>query len=88
MKTIRTGDEALLIYPEGDCDYVWVLELCYDHATVKIPGSAENPFRGSTIRKVPLEDIGIGVDDELQPIFDSERDNRRWAKMMAGSDES
>lgn len=61
-RAIGAGDEALLVYPAGDCDQVTILSLTPTVATVRLPD-------GRTYRTVP-EDIGIGVDDELKPRYD------------------
>jgi len=59
---IRTGDEVLYIYPEGDTDYVTILALRPDYVAVKLPN-------GKRIVVLP-EDIGIGVDDDIVPVWD------------------
>jgi hypothetical protein len=35
--TFAPGDIALLIYPEGDCDYVTVVEVSQHNAVVTLP---------------------------------------------------
>jgi hypothetical protein len=60
---IRTGNTALLMYPEGDCDTVTVLVLTHDLATVQT-------VLGGKVLTVCIEDLGIGVDDDLAFRFD------------------
>lgn len=62
--TVRTGSTAILVYPEGDVDSVEVLALTPAVATVRLPN-------GETYRTVP-EDLGIGVDDLIDPVYDPE----------------
>lgn len=61
-KVIRTGSRALLVYPAGDCDYVRVQSINHDHAIVKLPGGK--------LAAVCIEDLGIGVDDDIVAVFE------------------
>lgn len=64
---LRTGSEALLSYPEGDADVVTIVALNGSAATVRLPSGSH--------RIVPIESIGIGVDDAITAVFD---DGTTW----------
>ena len=59
---VRSGSEALLVYAEGDCDTVTVLTLDHAHATVRLPDG--------TVVATVIEDLGLGVDDDLTFVLD------------------
>lgn len=61
-RTVRTGARVLMVYPAGDADYVEVLALDHDTATVRLPD-------GETYTTV-IEDLGLGVDETLPVRFD------------------
>lgn len=60
--TIQTGSKALLVYPAGDCDWVVVVALSEYTARVRTPSGR--------VLDVCIEDIGIGVDDDIRAITD------------------
>ena len=60
--TVRSGSEALLVYPEGDADTVTVVELHHDGVVVRLPDGG--------LYTTVLEDIGLGVDDDLTFVLD------------------
>jgi hypothetical protein len=55
--TITKGGEALYVYPAGDCDHVTVHELTDSTTQIELPDDR--------LIWVELEDIGIGVDEEI-----------------------
>ena len=59
---VRSGSEALLVYPEGDADTVTVVELHHDGVVVRLPDGG--------LYTTVLEDIGLGVDDDLTFVLD------------------
>ena len=60
--TIRTGSEALLVYPEGDTDTVVVEAIDHAAAYVRVPSGR--------LLAVCHEDLGLGVDDDLAFVLD------------------
>ena len=60
--TVRSGSEVLLVYPEGDADTVTVVELHHDGVVVRLPDGG--------LYTTVLEDIGLGVDDDLTFVLD------------------
>lgn len=62
---VRTGSQALLTYPEGDCDTVTVLSL--DRGSARVVTARGQRYT------VELEDLGIGVDESIVPVYDDER---------------